>query len=438
MMNAPAIAKHLTPVTTDSATTDAASEAPALKIALLGYRSAPFVGGQGIYLRYLSAALHQLGHTVHVYSGPPYPDLVAGVELIKVPSLDLYASENHVRALRWQHLSSFTDTWEWFGMLTGGFPEPYTFGRRIAKRLRNSDYDVIHDNQSLCYGLLALQKNGLPVVSTIHHPIHRDLAVALEAAPNWQYRLLTKRWYSFLRMQEKVTAQLKHVITVSKQSQKDIKQFFKCDKKHIPIISNGVDHRLFKPRPEIQRKPCQLITTASADQPLKGLQFLLQTLADLSTSVPDISLIVIGKLKANGDTEKQIKHLGLNGRIRFYSEISTDKIVELYAESTIAISPSLYEGFGLPLAEAMACGIPVISSDGGALPEVVGDAGIVVPAGNSPALSKAIQSLLNCTIKQKQLGEKALLRARQHFCWEKVARDLSDYYRNIMSKNAHH
>jgi glycosyltransferase involved in cell wall biosynthesis len=135
-----------------------------LHIALLGYRSNPHSGGQGIYIRHLARALHALGHRVTVVSGPPYPELTAGIELVRLPSLDLYAQPDHIRALRPRHLRSFTDTWEWFSMATGGFAEPYTFGRRLVRWMREHGhaFDVIHDNQSLCWGLLELQRLGLP------------------------------------------------------------------------------------------------------------------------------------------------------------------------------------------------------------------------------------------------------------------------------------
>ena len=146
-----------------------------LKICLLGYRSNPYSGGQGIYIRYLSKALVDAGHQVDVISGPPYPILDEGVQLIKLPSLDLFEAPNHVTAIRPRHLLSFTDFFEWFSMFTGGFPEPYTFGRRLVRYFQEQqpNYDVVHDNQSLCYGLLKLQNQGVPILATIHHPDHQ-------------------------------------------------------------------------------------------------------------------------------------------------------------------------------------------------------------------------------------------------------------------------
>ena len=152
-----------------------------LRIALLGYRSNPFSGGQGVYLKFLSRALVEAGHEVDVISGEPYPELDGRVGLIKLPGLNLFEAPNHVTALRPRHLLSATDFFEWASMLSGGFPEPYTFGRRLTRYFSDigDRYDVVHDNQSLCYGLLAVARRT-PVICTVHHPItwDRDIAIA--------------------------------------------------------------------------------------------------------------------------------------------------------------------------------------------------------------------------------------------------------------------
>lgn len=404
-----------------------------LKIALLGYRSHPHVGGQGIYLTYLSRALHAMGHTVHVYSGPPYPELDDDIPLIKVPSLDLYAHENHMRALRWHHLRAYSDVYEWWTMATGGFGEPYTFGRRIQRQLKHSDYDIIHDNQSLCDGLVTLQNHGHTVVSTLHHPIHQDRQLAIDACKNWGERLLVKRWYSFLNMQERVVKKLHHIVTVSHTSQADIATHFKRPAAQTPVISNGIDTHTFTPQPHIKTVPYRLITTASADQPLKGLAFLLEAVALLCEDYPELNLRVIGKVKEGGSTDTLLKTLKLQDRVSFISGISTQALVEEYAAAQIAVSPSLYEGFGLPAGEAMACGLPIIATDGGALPEVVGEAGHIVPKGNSHAIADKIRWLLAHPSAMMNDG----LRAREHivqkFSWENVAQALTQYYYDILN-----
>jgi len=406
-----------------------------LKIALLGYRSHPFVGGQGIYIKYLSRALTQLGHEVHVYSGQPYPDLDSDVPLFKVPSLDLYEEDNHLAALRLKHFRSFADVYEWWTMATGGFGEPYTFGRRVTKLLRQEQYDIVHDNQSLCYGLLKLQKNGHKVISTLHHPIHKDRELALANESRWGHRLLIKRWHSFLTMQEKVVRKLDYICTVSQQSQRDIETHFKRNAEDTPVVFNGVDTDIFKPLAHIKAEPFQLITTSSSDHPLKGLKYLLASIKALVQDYPNIKLTIIGELEKDGECARYIRSEDLDNHVTSRSGITTETLVKLYNQSTAVICPSLYEGFGLPAAEALACGRPLISAQAGALPEVVGDAGILVEPANSFAISEAIKNIFENDVLQKKLSLQARTRAEEHFCWRKVAQQFEKLYFQMMDNN---
>lgn len=417
---------------------DGPQAARPLNICLLGYRSHPHCGGQGIYLHYLSKALVEAGHSVDVISGQPYPEVDPRVRLIKMPGLNLFEEENPTRALRLRHLLSWTDFFEWWSKLTGGFAEPYTFGRRVASYLRRhgSRYDIVHDNQSLCYGLLDIQRRGLPVVATIHHPITRDRRIALEAAPDWRFRLLVRRWYNFLGMQKKVAQRLPHIVTVSEQSRRDIVRQFAVSPQQIQLIYNGIDIEVFRPQPQIPRKPLRIMTTASADQPLKGLRFLLQAIAALRGRYPRIELLVVGRLQPGGATETLLGELALADCVQFVSGISTGELVQHYAEAAVVVCPSLYEGFGLPAGEAMACGAPVISSDGGALPEVVGDAGLIVPAGDAQALAQALETLLGDETLRQSLSQRGRARIEREFSWRRAAEHMVACYRGILGHPA--
>src|SRR5688572_21431580 len=179
-----------------------------LRVALLSYRSKPHCGGQGVYVRALSRELVALGHEVEVLSGPPYPDLDAPVDgrgptLTEVASLDPYREPDPFRVPHWRELRTPTDVLEFLLMCTAAFPEPLTFSLRAAKVLkrRSTRPDVVHDNQTLGYGLLLLQRAGFPVVATVHHPITEDRRHDLAAAQTRSKRFSTRRWYSFLRMQ---------------------------------------------------------------------------------------------------------------------------------------------------------------------------------------------------------------------------------------------
>jgi len=417
-----------------------------LRVALLGYRSYPYSGGQGIYIRYLSRALLAAGHQVDVISGEPYPELDdPRIGLIKLPGLNLFGTNHHLAALRPRHLLSATDTFEWLSMATGGFPEPYTFGRRVARFLADTagQYDIIHDNQCLSWGTLSIQNSGTPLLTTIHHPITWDRDIALSHAPNWQQRLLIRRWHYFLKMQSKVAARLQHIVTVSHRSKRDICKAFGIGPERIHVIHNGIDTEIFRPEPAIARNPWQLITTASADQPLKGTQHLIPAFAGLVEKFPKVRLVFVGKPKSGGVTEKLIDRYRLASRIRFVHGINADEIRQLYASSAIAIVPSEYEGFGLPAGEAMACAVPLVATDGGALPEVVGNAGTVVPAGNPKALEEAIGELLqtDSTGRERQ-GHAGRQRILNHFGWQRAAEEMTQLYyqviaANVLGANAH-
>jgi glycosyltransferase involved in cell wall biosynthesis len=408
-----------------------------LRIALLGYRSHPYGGGQGIYIKYLSKALVNAGHQVDVISGPPYPQLDPRVRLIQVPSLNLFESKvHHAFALRPQHLLSWADFMEWWSMLTGGFAEAYSFGRRVRKLLQDKreQYDIIHDNQSLCYGLLDLQRQGFPVVATFHHPITHDLRIALKAEPRWYMRLLIRRWHSFLHMQKKVVKDLDHIVTVSAHSRRDIARDFPVSESDIDLIHCGIDTEEFRPLPDVAKIPFRIVCTASADQPLKGLKYLLKAVASLRARYPQLTLLVVGKPKPGGYTEGLIQRLAIGDIVQFVSGISTEQLVRHYNEAEIVVCPSLYEGFGLPAGEAMSCGTAVISSDGGALPEVVGDAGLVVKAGSEQAITDAITDLFDHPEKRAQLAQAGRTRIENTFCWNLAAQQFTNYYYRMLGK----
>ncbi len=419
----------MTPVELNSQT----AQQPPLRICLLGYRSAPFGGGQGIYLRYLSKALMEAGHSVDVVSGQPYPHLVKGVGLIKLPGLNLF--ETGLLSLRPRHLSSWANIVEWCSKLTGGFSEPYAFGRRAAAYLaqHGSQYDVIHDNQSLCYGLLDMQKQGLPLVVTIHHPIKRDVDLALKAARNGWQRVLIRRWHSFLIMQTRVVRKLKFITTVSECSRQDIASAFGIGLDRIRLIHNGIDTEVFAPQPHIERQHQMMVATASADQPLKGLHFLLRAFAKLRKQYPKLSLTVVGKPKPGGATERLVAKLRLEQAVQFVHGISTEELVALYASATVAVVPSLYEGFGLPAGEAMACGTPLVCADGGALPEITGDAARMVPAGDANALRQAIAELLDDPAARQDLSIRGRQRIEELFSWKVAAVQMTAFYREAIA-----
>ncbi|MGM0424159.1 MAG: glycosyltransferase family 4 protein [Thermodesulfobacteriota bacterium] len=405
-----------------------------LRIGLLSYRSNPHCGGQGIYVKNLSKALADLGHQVQVISGEPYPELDPRVELVPLPGLNLYSYPTARGAVRERGLRSLTDLHEYLSFISGGFPEPYCFGRRLQGLLQSKlqDLDILHDNQSLCYGLLGLQKAGFPVLATLHHPISMDLKYALAQEENWGMRLLIRRWHSFLGMQQKVASRLQGLLAVSQSSKQDFQREFGLRTEKIQVVHNGVDLQSFCPRPDIQLRPGRIMATASADVPLKGLSYLLKALHSLSREFPHLHLVVLGRPKGNGPTARLLDQLGIRDRVRFVHGLSEEQIALEYAKSSLAVVPSLYEGFGLPAAEAMACAKPLISSTGGALPEVVGESGLLVPPADSKALAAAIKRLLQSPELAWELGQAGRSRMEKHFSWKKAAERTVDIYRQTL------
>lgn len=421
----------------------AVTEKP-LRIALLSYRSDPRVGGQGIYVDYTARALARRGHTVDVISGPPYPHILldtypdgAGVDVKAVPSLDLYAQPHNGHfALRPKHLLSATDTYEYFGHLSGKFVEPYTFLRRAAKLLRENklgSYDVVFDNQTLANGLLDIERAGFPVVGAIHHPITQDLKLSLESEPKFRRRLLIRRWYTFLKMQMRVARQLQDIIVVSSSTRDDIARDFGVDPARVTVIPLGIDQDVFKSRAHVPRDPNQLISAASADVPLKGQRYLVEAYANLLKSRPQLKLTVIGKPR-EGPTKALAEQLGVSDKINYIHGLTHEEMGEAYCSAAIAVTPSLYEGFGFPAAEAMASGTPVVVTDGGALPEVVGDAGMIVPKADANALANAIDTLLDDDARRADLGRRGQLRASELYHWDRVAERYEAVFFNAIEK----
>lgn len=405
-----------------------------LRIALLSYRSHPHCGGQGVYVRNLSHALSKLGHQVEVISGPPYPELDNGARLHRLPSLDLYNPDDLFRTPSPKELIDPVNLLEWFGVSTMGFPEPLTFGiraRRFVEACSNR-FDILHDNQSLSYGIGALARHT-PTVATIHHAITVDRRLAIQGERSVFKKLKQIRWYSFIRMQKRVAPTLKRLITVSRCARQDLVKEFNLSTSKFKVVPNGIDIDRFYPLKDFERRPFQIITTTSADTPLKGLQYLLRAMADLIPKWPKIHLVVVGQAQKNSSILKLIRDLGIGRHVRFTGAISHEEFVRHYASAWVAVVPSLYEGFGLPAGEAMACGVPVISTTGGALPEVVGDAGLLVPPADHSALAKAIASVCADSNLAQTLGRAGYDRVMTHFTWTAAAQKTVAVYRQVIN-----
>ncbi|WP_019144363.1 glycosyltransferase family 4 protein [Aeromicrobium massiliense] len=404
-----------------------------MRIALLSYRSKEHGGGQGVYVRHLAKGLADLGHDVELLSGQPYPEtLDPRVTLTKLPSLDLYREPDPFRTPRLSEFTSWIDVLEYVVTKTGRFSEPLTFSLRAARHLRRhgAGVDVVHDNQGLGYGMLAVQRR-LPLVTTIHHPITRDLRVELASAQGWKQRFGLRRFYSFLPMQKRVARRLQVVLGVSSVSADDTAADFGMDRSRIRVVPLGVDTDLFAPPLDGVRVPGRIVAVASADKPLKGVRHLLEAVAKLRTERDDVHLELVCRLEPGGESERRIAELGLEDVVHPVAGVSDAELAALLASAEVMCVPSMYEGFSLPTVEALASGTPVVASDAGALPEVVGrdsGAGVLVPPGDVDALVAALGRVLDEPAERARMGEAGRARALQKFSWIAVARATVETY----------
>ncbi|MYI55953.1 MAG: glycosyltransferase family 4 protein [Acidimicrobiia bacterium] len=409
-----------------------------MRIALLTYRGKPHCGGQGVYTRQLSRALVELGHHVEVFSGQPYPELDGRVPLWQLPSLDIFNDHFPGRRPAFWEIKTAADRLEVWATRLGVFSEPLAFSVRVWQELRRraEDFDLVHDNQSLGYGLLALQRAGLPIIATIHHPITVDRRLEMAQAKTRQERFGKKRWYSFTRMQTRVAKRLARVMTVSESSMTDIVRDHRVPPERINVVPVGVDPEVFRPLPDVLREDARLVTTASADVAMKGMAYLLEALAMLRESGRKVTLTVIGRPRADSATLETIRLMGLSDAVRFVSDLSEAEIVNLYAEAAVAVVPSLYEGFSLPAIEAMSCAVPLVTTTGGALPEVVGpdgEAALLVPPGDAPSLAGALRRVLDDPDLGRRLGQEGRRRVLDNWSWHHTAERTVEQYRILLA-----
>jgi glycosyltransferase involved in cell wall biosynthesis len=405
-----------------------------LRVAYLTYRGKPHVGGQGVYTRHLTKALADLGHTVEVFGGQPYPVLDDRITMHKLPSLDIFNDTYPGRVPAYWEIKTWPDVVETARFMTGQFSEPLAFSKRALRTLtpRVNDFDLVHDNQCLGWDILKIEKI-IPTIVTLHHPITKDRELEMSHAPSRWKRRSVGRWYSFVDMQGKVASKMPRIVVVSENSITDINKDMGVSRDRMRLVPVGVDPDLFKPQPHIAREPGRLITTASADVALKGLSYLLEAMALLRKD-RDIRLTIIGKPRP-GHSMDLIDSLGLRPHIDFVSGVTDERIVELYAEAELAVVPSLYEGFSLPAIEAMSTGICLVATDGGALPEVTGTHNETVlqcPAANAEALASVIATGLDSAELRARIGEAGRQRVVSRWTWKHCAELTVEQYREVL------
>jgi len=417
-----------------------------MRICLLTYRGNPYSGGQGIYIYYLAREFQRMGHEVEVIAGAPFPEISEGVILHRLRSLSIYHPESSLRT-NLPKVRNPVDLYELCATRQGMFVEPLTFSLRAYAKLKElckqRGFDIIHDNQSLGYGLLLMKRLNIPVIATIHHPLPIDREADLEQANGLRERWRIRKFYSFIRMQASVSRRLERIITVSQSAAKKTEHFFKVPAGKLRVVYNGIDTQIYSINEKASQKRDGLIMVGNTDDRKKGVLYLLKALQLLEKDRMKLTIVDdaerhstytddVGPLPSYG--LKLVKKLNLDGLVHFTGRLKREELVQHYSAAQIAVVPSLYEGFGLPAAEAMACGTPVIASTGGALPEVVGDAGMLVPSGRADALAAAIKQLLNDEQAQQRMSEAGRKRVEDKFNWEQAARKTLEVYQEVIKE----
>ena len=406
-----------------------------LKIALLSYRSDPFSGGQGIYIKNISEALHNRGHEITIFSGNPLPEVNKAIKVVRVETPGFFETFDSLERLKIftsleKNRLNFMDFFETF---TGTFTEPVFFGERLVKNKyfqeTVDEFDIFHDNQSISsYPETVLKK----LVTTLHHPIHVDKEIDLTSEKSFLKRLSIKRWYSFLNFQKKNLKAVKKVISPSLSSKNDICRYFDYPSKNISVIWNGInlDDCKFHQRGSFN---ANFVTIISADVPMKNLKTVLKALYLLKKEGINAKLTIVGDLRE--DNNKLIDRLGLTKEITYKSKLPRKQLIQSLNNADIGIAPSKYEGFGFPLVEMIATGLPVIVSDKASLPELAGNAGLIFNSSDSNDLKEKMKELIENAALRNKVAENSKLRRDDFFGWDEYAKKLEDLYKEIISGN---
>ena len=408
-----------------------------MRIALLTYRGNMFCGGQGIYAAYLAREWKRAGHDVHVFAGPPFPELDEGIPLHEIPNDNVFGRRLDEAFAPAEPLSILKplSLWELGVSRFGVFPEMQTFGFRLMRRWpeiqKRYGFDVVFDNQCLSWGLLGIQKMGVPVVSVIHHPLHIDREADFTIDPSLRKRI-ERTLYFPLMMQQTVAPRLAKIVTVSEASRAAIEKYFRIPEKRVSVVYNGTDTEIFHPIDK--PKEADLLFVGRTEDRKKGIGTMFEALSMLPEHVT--LKIVDGRIPGHGLVPRLTRQYGLEGRIKVVDRMLTvPELVEQYSTARVALVPSFFEGFGFPASEAMACGLSVIANAAGALPEVVGTdghAGRLVPQRDARAMADAMWEILRDPAETERMGRAARARVEKLFQWDQAAAQLVEVFEEVI------
>jgi glycosyltransferase involved in cell wall biosynthesis len=386
---------------------------------------------------YIARELVKMGHEVHAIVGPPYPFEMEGVTLHRISNHNYFnVKENYIKPHKPFATFQPLNFYEFIAAKFGIFPEIETFSFRaflkLKEILKTERFDIIHDNQCLGYGYLLIKNFGIPIISTLHHPLSIDRTTWFEYPSDFSLKMMRVLYYPLI-MQRFVTNRMDRIITVSHDSAKEIRKAFGTPLEKQSVVYNGLDTGIFHPVPGVKKRKNSIIFVGNVEDRKKGVSYLLRALTLTKNKVH--LTVVDGGAPNRKFVPHWIDKFNLNDRITFTGKITTERLVELYSEHEIAVSPSIYEGFGFPAAEAMACELAVIASDGGALPEVVGEhlkTAYVVPVRDPEALAAGIDYLVDNPDRRIAMGKAGRKRVLETFTWKNAAKEMVDVYEEVI------
>jgi glycosyltransferase involved in cell wall biosynthesis len=403
-------------------------------------------GGQGVYLSAVTRELARLGHDVHVICGPPYATLDSSVTEHRVVTHSFQSMMLDRGAFfgRREPLDHFTPL-NFYEFASTRFTMSSlitVFSLRALDRLRRVEaasgaFDIVHDNQTLAWGTLLTRAAGHAVVANVHHPLDVDVRNGLRSVRTIPERVKRIAWYPW-HMQPVVARQLDALISGSLASAGLVEREWKLPAGRMHAIYDGVDIEAFAPGAEGERDHGAFVFVGNSEDYNKGVVFALRALALLPPSSGARLYLVGGPAGDLRVAAREIERLGIGDRITIVGRVPQAELAAWYRRAHALLAPSLYEGFGLPAAEAMACATPVIASDGGALPEVVddGDTGRVVPAGDPVALAEAMADALAAPARWDDMGRAGRERVLKHFTWDRTARATAALYERVLAGRA--
>ncbi len=367
--------------------------------------------------------------------GPPYPDpLDQWAKVHKLENLNIWSVRTeHIPYEKLVRVFSPLNFTDYFLTRFHVFPEMETFSMRAFFRLREllneNRYDIIHDVNSLGWGLAPMKGFGIPIVSTIHHPLTQDMRADLGVERTFWEKLTTLLFYP-IQMQKFVIRRVDRVITSSHDGIAELGNAFGLKEDRVSVVYNGMDVEAFRNTGE-PREERSLLFVGNTEDHKKGLAYLLEALVMLPK---DITLTIVDdgppkKLNAAG----LVKKYNLQDRVVFTGKVETGELVSLYSRKTLLVMSSLHEGFGLPAAEAMACETPVVATKAGALKEVVDEkSGILVEMRNPAALKDAIMKLMDNPGLRREMGAQGRKKAEECFAWPTAAKNTMEVYKSVI------